>query len=166
LPAYRVEVLGDDGKMVSPGTTGHLVMRGPGMFDAYLFPFRLRREVLSEGWFHTGDLAVKDEHGLISLMGRKKSMINVAGNKVFPEEVESVLNRHPAVSVSRVSGFQHPLLGECVAAEVVLKPGTDATGSEALRNYCLEHLSSYKVPQRIEIVQDLPMTGSGKIKRD
>jgi long-chain acyl-CoA synthetase len=91
-------------------------------------------------------------------------MINVAGNKVFPEDVEAVINRHAGVSASRVSGFHHPLLGECVMAEVILNHDAEAD-AESIRQWCKQHLSSYKVPQKIIFTDSLPLTPSGKIIR-
>jgi len=113
----------------------------------------------------TGDLAIKENNGLITVKGRKKSMINVAGNKVFPEEVEAVLNRHPDVQVSRISGYKHLLLGEGVQAEIVLKEGASQPDIELLRQYCREHLSPHKIPQKIIFTKEIVQTGSGKVKR-
>lgn len=164
LPDYEVEILDDQFQLVPPETIGHLAMRGPGMFDAYLEPAQKREDILAQGWFMTGDLASKRADGLITLEGRKKSMINVSGNKVFPEEVEAVLQQHPAVQLSRVSGFQHRFLGESVQAEVVLKNG-EQVGVEELIGFCRQRLSTYKVPQKVLFVETLPLTGSGKVIR-
>lgn len=165
LPAYDVEILDDKNNSLPCNQTGHLAIRGPGIFDAYLNPPQLRDEILNDTWFMTGDLAKKSDDGLISVEGRKKSMINVAGNKVFPEEVETALNQHPAVEKCRVSGYLHKLLGESVSAEIVLKTGATISDIEELRLFCKKRLSSYKVPQKIVFVDTLPMTGSGKLKR-
>src|SRR4030095_2087491 len=97
---YEVAILNDDFKELPPGSTGNLAIKGPGMLDGYLSPPTSREAILQHGWFMTGDLASKNSDGLIKVEGRKKSMINVAGNKVFPEDVESVLNRHPAILFS------------------------------------------------------------------
>jgi long-chain acyl-CoA synthetase len=161
---YEAEIFDDNMNILAPGETGLFAVRGPGMFDAYLDPPALRDEVTSSGWFMTGDLAMKNDDGMITVMGRKKSMINVAGNKVFPEDVEAVINRHTDVSSSRVSGFHHPLLGECVMAEVILNHHAEAD-SESIREWCKQQLSSYKVPQKIIFTDSLPMTPSGKIIR-
>lgn len=134
------------------------------MFAAYLQPPKLREDILQNGWFLTGDLASRRPDGLLTIEGRKKSMINVSGNKVFPEEVEAVLNTHPAVAMSRVKGAPHPFLGECVSAEVVLHPGAEVD-AETLITYCRQRLSTYKVPQRLAFVSTLPMTDSGKLRR-
>ena len=91
-------------------------------------------------------------------------MINVSGNKVFPEEVELVLQSHPFISECKVSGTTHPLLGEIVKAKIVLHPGKEIKQEDIL-DYCRLRLSTYKVPQHIEFVEQLDMTGSGKVKR-
>jgi long-chain acyl-CoA synthetase len=163
---YKISILDNDFNEVPAGITGNLAIAGPGMLDAYLSPFRLRNEILQHGWFLTGDLASKDEDGLIKVKGRKKSMINVAGNKVFPEEVEQVLNQHPSIKQSRVSGYNHPLLGEAVQAEIIIEPGTEKPDVEILVSYCRKLLSPHKVPQKFLFVDNLPLTGSGKIVRN
>ena len=165
LPDYEVEILNDEFEILQHGQIGHLAMRGPGMFDGYLHPPRMRADTLQNGWFLTGDLASKDASGLIKIEGRKKSMINVSGNKVFPEEVEHVLNQHPHVKLSKVKGFTHRFMGEMVMAEVILEEGQNIE-TEALIKFCRERLITYKVPQKIIFVDALAMTGSGKIKRD
>jgi long-chain acyl-CoA synthetase len=163
-PGYEADIFDENMNLLPSGETGLFAVKGPGMFDAYLDPPALRDDVTSNGWFMTGDLAMKKADGMITVMGRKKSLINVAGNKVFPEDVETVINRHADVTSSRISGFHHPLLGESVMAEIVLKDGV-STDPEAIRTWCKQHLSSYKVPQKIIFTDSLPMTASGKIIR-
>lgn len=163
LPAYEVAIMDKDLHELEPGKTGHLAISGPGMFDGYLKPPTTREQNLRGKWFMTGDLATKDENGLITIMGREKSMINVSGNKVFPEEVEAVLNQHPQVKASRVFGGKHPLLGEVVQAEIV--PDGAAPEVEELIGFCRERLSTYKVPQRICWVEKLEYTATGKLRR-
>ena len=164
LPDYEVEILDDNGKILPPGITGHLAIRGPGMFDAYLSPPQTRASVMKNGWFYTADIAVKTTDGLVKIKGREKSMINVSGNKVFAEEVEAVLDSHPAVKASRIYGVSHPLMGEIIQAEVILKDQVSVE-TEDLLHFCRQKLSTYKLPQRIKFVKELPMTGSGKIAR-
>jgi long-chain acyl-CoA synthetase len=167
LPAvgYEVAIMNEEGIPLNKNETGNLYVRGPGMLDAYLHPPKLRNEILSNGYFFTGDLAQVDDDGYIILKGRRKSMINVAGNKVFPEEVENILNLFPGISSSRVSGASHPLLGECVQAEIVLVENTTAPDPEDIRKFCRGKLSSFKIPQKIVFTSLIPMTDSGKIKR-
>lgn len=165
LPDYSVEILDDAGTILPFGKIGHLAIKGPGMLDGYLNPPAPRDQILKKGWFFTGDLASKTPDGLIHIEGRIKSMINVSGNKVFPEEVETVLNTHPGIEESKVSGYTHPLLGECVKAEVVLRRNAAPPDTETLRQFCRQHLSSYKIPQQFIFVEVLPKTDSGKLKR-
>ena len=164
LPAYDVEILSDEGVPVDEMTVGQLAIRGPGMFDAYLDPPMSRAEAMDFGFFLTGDLASRSTDGRITIVGRKKNVINVSGNKAFPEEIETIINQYEGVENCRVKGFQHPLLSECVMAEVVRKPGAEV-GVEALISFCRKRLSTYKVPQRIQFVDALDMTDSGKIRR-
>jgi long-chain acyl-CoA synthetase len=164
LPDYQVEILDEQNTILPAGKIGKLAIKGPGMFDGYLTPPQKRDEILNQGWFMTGDLASKTETGLIKVEGREKSMINVSGNKVFPEEVETVLNAHTAVAVSKIFGNKHPLMGEIVEAKVVLKSGKEATSDELI-TWCRQRLSAYKVPQIIHFVSEIEMTGSGKVVR-
>jgi long-chain acyl-CoA synthetase len=143
---------------------GELAVRGPGIFDAYVAPWVPREEVLRDGWFFTGDIGCVDENGFLFLLSRKTAVINLAGRKVFPEEIEAVLNRHPSVSESRVYGKLHPHLGETVEAEVVLN-SPDAK-LDTIHAFCREHLASYKIPTRFTLVAALPRTPvTGKIIR-
>ncbi len=165
-PGYEVNILDDSGHPVDKGVIGDLVVRGPGMLDAYLSPPQLRHQLLQHGYFYTGDLASRRADGLIFLEGRKKSMINVSGNKVFPEEVENILNLHPDIKLSKVSGYPHPLLGEAVMAEVIMHADKKIPDIESIRKFCKSNLAAYKVPQKIIMVADIPVTNSGKIVRD
>lgn len=162
LPAYDVKVLNEEYKPVHDGEVGLLAIRGPGMFDGYLSPPTLLKEVLKKGWFLTGDYAIKNTDGLIVIKGRKKNVINVSGNKVFPYEVEEVVNGYEGVRHSKAYGKSHPLLGEVVAVDVA--PENKSIDAELLINYCRKFLSPYKVPQFVNIVDKLEMTASGKIK--
>lgn len=147
---------------------GELMLRGPGMFDAYLSPWRTREDVLAGGWFATGDLVEISAEGRVRMKGRKKSVINVGGMKVFPEEIEAVLDGHPGVGRSRVYGVEHPALGAYPCAEIVVadgRGGGEGPGAGELREYLRERLASYKVPMRIEMVKAIALTASGKIKR-
>jgi long-chain acyl-CoA synthetase len=143
---------------------GELAVSGPGIFDAYVAPWVPRDEVLRDGWFFTGDIARLDADGFLFLLSRKTAVINLAGRKVFPEEIEAVLNLHPTVRESRVYGKAHAHLGEVVEAELVLEP-PDAS-LDPIRQFCREHLASYKIPMRFSVVAALPRTPvTGKIRR-
>ncbi|RYD20056.1 MAG: hypothetical protein EOP88_16565 [Verrucomicrobiaceae bacterium] len=164
LPAFDVELRDEEGIPVLVGKTGELWIKGPGMFDAYLSPWQRVEEICVDGWFATGDLAETDAAGRVYLRGRKKSVMNVSGMKVFPEEVEAVLNRHPAVSRCRVAGFPHAVLGTVPQADVILHAGENPRPRDLI-DWCRKSLSIYKVPVRVRFVEDLPLTASGKIRR-
>ena len=164
LPAFDVELRNDEGLPVAVGAVGELWIKGPGMFDAYLSPWQKIEEICVDGWFATGDLAVTDAAGRIYLRGRKKSVLNVSGMKVFPEEVETVIESHPSVRRSRVVGQPHAVLGMVPVAEVILREGETLPARDLIR-WCRQSLSVYKVPVRVKFVDQLPMTASGKIRR-
>ena len=164
LAPYDVKIVDDSGNENPAGSQGNLLVRGPGMFDAYLSPPQRREEIVLDGFFSTGDLAVRHPDGSFQIVGRKKSSINFAGVKVFPEEVENILNLFPAVLQSRVHGIEHAQLGEIVCCDIVLKAGAATTEGE-LRRYCRKHLSTQKIPQQFRFVTEIAMTGSGKIRR-
>ena len=144
---------------------GQLCLRGPGMFDAYLDPWKPRCEVLDAGaWFHTGDLARRDESGSYQLVGRSTTVINTGGMKVFPEEVERVLDQHPGVRRCLVQAKAHPLYGEVIQA--MFQPSIQPPPSAGdLRRFCKQQLAAYKVPVLFVPVDQLPTTASGKLKR-
>jgi long-chain acyl-CoA synthetase len=158
LPKYAVRILNPD-----RDGFGEIVVSGPGIFDAYTNPWTSRDQVMPDGWFATGDIGRVDAQGYLYLVGRKTAVINLAGRKVFPEEIEAVLNRHPAVRESRVYGAAHPHLGEVVQAQVVLR---EAAAMDALRDYCRAHLSADKVPSRFQVVKLIAKTAvTAKIRR-
>jgi long-chain acyl-CoA synthetase len=164
MSGYQAKIIDGNGQRCLPGETGELFIKGAGMFDGYLSPPRKREELCVDGWFSTGDLAVQDKEGRFEIIGRKKSIIITAGNKVIPEEVEQVLNTHPAIAASRVIGKRHHLLGEIVTAEVQVRGNSIVDESEMVR-FCKERLSSYKTPQEFYLVEAIPLTPSGKVVR-
>lgn len=166
VPGMSIVLRDSDGNTVPEGEVGELHVRGPGMFDAYFQPWSLRAaQLTADGYFATGDLARRDADGDLYLVGRTKSVINVAGLKCFPEEVEVVLAEHPQVRAVRVFGVPHPQVGMAVAAEVVPADMDDPPKVRALIAWCRDKLASYKRPMQISFVAALPLTPSGKIKR-
>ena len=153
-------------KILSPDEhgIGEVAVAGPGICDAYAAPWQPRENFLRDGWFITGDLGRFDADGFLFLISRKTAVINLAGRKVFPEEIEAILDKHPAIKESRVFGRVHPHLGEVVEAEIVLS-APDAS-IENLSHFCREHLASYKIPTRFHTVPALPRTPvTGKLLR-
>ena len=164
VTGFDVAILDDGMQPVANGQTGQLALRGPGMFAGYLSPPLACNAVLREGWFLTGDLAHRNPAGLITIVGRSKSVINVAGHKVFPEDVAAVLEQHPAVLRSRVTTRPHPQAGEIVHAEVQLREARQTLAPEEILAFCRKQLSSYKVPASIALVTEIELTPSGKVR--
>ncbi len=154
LPDYEFEL-----QNLDEAGIGEIFIRGAGMFDGYASPW-YRRE--ADSWFDTGDLGRLDAEGYLYIVGRKKNVINFAGMKVYPYEVEMVLARHPAVKEVLVFGQPHPRYNQLPCAKVVLEKKADVN---ELQSFCVRHLSPYKVPKCIKIVSSLPKTASGKIRR-
>jgi acyl-CoA synthetase (AMP-forming)/AMP-acid ligase II len=164
MPPYEMDVVDNAGASVAPGQTGELIVRGPGLFEGYLCGDEGNSIRGRDDWFHTGDLVSADENETVTYQGRKKSVINCAGNKIFPEEVESVLRLAPDIREARVVAEPHALLGNLIVAEVITEPGS-THNVRAWRDLCFSQLSSYKVPKEFRVVQSLPITGSGKVSR-
>ena len=161
VPGYDVAVLADDGTRLPADELGEIGVRGDGLFSAYYAPWRRREQIMSNGWFLTGDLGLLDKAGALHLKGRKKTVIFVAGLKFFPEEVEDCINQFPGVKESRVFSRPHARVGEVPCAEVVMDPRQ----LDALKTHCARVLSAYKVPVEFTVVDAVPRTPSGKIRR-
>ena len=159
LADYKIKILNKDTQGV-----GEIYIKGKGMFDAYFYPWRSRKKALSHGWFNTGDLGRLDQDGFLFILGRHKQVINFSGMKIFPFEVESLLNTHILVKESLVFGKPHPEYGQLPAAKIVLKNSNTSLDSETIRKFCYQHLAAYKVPKEFEFVNCLPKTVSGKLK--
>ncbi len=158
VPAFEVQLRNPvDG-------VGRVAVRGPGLFDAYVSPWRPRTEVCPDGWFLSGDLGRFDHQGRLVLMGREQAVINFGGVKIFPVELEDVLNRHPQVIESLVRGLPHPKLGELPIAQVVAAPEARPTTRELLQ-FLRQHVPPRELPTEIRWVEALPRTATGKLLR-
>jgi acyl-CoA synthetase (AMP-forming)/AMP-acid ligase II len=122
-------------------------------------------EVLRDGWFHTGDLALVDDRGLLRLAGRSKEMFIRGGYNVYPVEVESVLASHPAILDVAVIPRHDDVLGEIGVAVVVVTPGEAPPSVDDLRTFTADRLAAYKRPEAVEIVPELPLTAMQKLDR-
>lgn len=163
VPGVSVRICDLEGRPLPPGQEGEICVRGPNVMKGY---YRRAEETAAavnrEGWLRTGDLGRIAADGYISITGRAKDIIIVAGENVYPREVEAVLETHPAVAESAVIGQQDGSRGEVVVAYVSLRPGASATGEE-LRSYCRDHLGGYKVPRQVHIRPELPHGPTGKV---
>jgi acyl-CoA synthetase (AMP-forming)/AMP-acid ligase II len=164
VSGFLVSIFNDNKQQLVEGEIGHLAITGAGMFDAYLKPWQTAEQVMVNGWFMTGDLAKFEKDGRITICGREKTMINVSGNKVFPEEVEVVLNSHENILEAHVFGHSHPLMGEIVCADVRIRENIELDVEKILK-FCRDQLSYYKIPQQLNQVAKIVHTQSGKIKR-
>ena len=154
LPAYEIRL-----------ADGEVLIRGPGLFDAYFSPWQPRAEIAPDGWFRTGDLGEIAPDGELRLLGRRKAVINFSGMKIFPQEVEAVLERFPAVAEALVYGEPHPEFGQLPQAQLVLRAGAGPLDERALRAFCRGHLAPHKIPKAFAVVAALPKTASGKLRR-
>jgi long-chain acyl-CoA synthetase len=141
------------------------MVRGPIVMQGYFGNEEKTRETIEpDGWLHTGDVARMDEDGCIFIVDRKKDMIVTAGYNVYPAEIERVVAGHPAVALVAVGSVDDEMRGELAKAYVVLKDGATATEDEII-DFCRGSLAAYKVPRRVQFVEDVPKTSTGKIMR-
>ncbi|MCA8960343.1 MAG: acyl--CoA ligase [Planctomycetes bacterium] len=167
VPGYDLVLFDREGQPLArrPDVEGEVGIRAAGLFSAYYRPWTPRSAIERDGYFLTGDIGFFDARGALHLVGRSKSMIIVGGMKFFPEEVESVLDDHPAIRQSRVSAVDHPKLGQYPRAELVLADPTRELDRTELRRFLADRLSSYKIPVEFTIAEEIPRTRSGKIRR-
>ena len=160
----EVRVVDDQDQPLPPGPdhVGEIVIRGHNIMKGYYKKPEATAEAFRGGWFHTGDLAYRDEDGFYFVVDRKKDLVIRGGYNVYPREVEEVLYEHPAVAEAAVIGRPDEKLGEEVVAVVALKAGADATPEE-LTAHCKERLAAYKYPREIRLVPELPKGPTGKI---
>ncbi|HEU4699226.1 MAG TPA: AMP-binding protein [Gemmatimonadales bacterium] len=143
-------------------TVGEIVVRGPTVTPGYWNRPDATAEAFRDGWLLTGDLAVLDAEGYVTIVDRRKDTIITGGENVYSTEVEHALYRHPAVLEAAAYGVPDAIWGEVVAAAVVPRPGVACTVEE-LAAFCAAELAGFKRPRRIDLVAELPKTGSGKI---
>ncbi|AXY54708.1 AMP-binding protein [Rhodococcus ruber] len=164
LPLIDARVVDADGAVVEPGTQGELELAGPQVISGYWRKPEASASTLPGGRLRTGDGAIIDRHGWVYLVDRLKDQINVSGYKVWPREVEDALYEHPAVHEAAVVGQPDDYQGESVVAYVSLERDAHATERE-LVDFVRDRLAAYKRPRRVHIVENLPKTQTGKIRR-
>jgi fatty-acyl-CoA synthase len=164
-PHVQVKIVDTDGRVVPRGSAGELLTRGYSVMRGYWEEPERTRDVLDAGgWMHSGDLAVIDEEGYCSIVGRVKDMIIRGGENISPREIEEFLYRHPAVLDVAVVGVPDPKFGEAVCACIRLREGLTAA-EEELREFCRAHIAHYKVPRYVRFVEAFPLTISGKVQK-
>ena len=160
----EIRIVDDKGGTVPSGTTGEIVIKGPNVMMEYENNPTANADAFFDGWFRTGDQGVMDADGYVSITGRLKEIINRGGEKISPREVDEIIMEHPAVHQCVTFAMPHDMLGEDVAAAVVLRQGAEATDKE-LREFASERLAPFKVPRKILILTEIPVGATGKLQR-
>lgn len=164
FPESKVVVFGEDGEMLPKGSVGELAIKGPNVMKGYYRMPEATEEALRDGWLMTGDVGYIDEENDIFIIDRKKDIIIRGGFNVYPAEVEKVLQEHPDVVVAGVIGEMNDELGEVVKAYVAVDPGKIVHEEDIIR-YCKGKLSSYKIPESVTVLPELPINELGKVIR-
>jgi long-chain acyl-CoA synthetase len=159
---FELRIVDEFDQPAETGSWGEIVIRGPGVMPGYWKRPEETAQALRGGWFHSGDVGTMDDDGYVTIVDRVKDMINVSGFKVWPAEVEAVFYTHPAVLEAAVYGVPDSVRGEGVRAAVTLRAGQQAS-PEDLRGHLQRQVAAYKLPETIEIVQQLPKGATGKI---
>ncbi len=158
----ELTILDDKDQPLPEGERGEICIRGHNIMKGYLKRPEATKDALRGGWFHSGDIGLRDEDGCYWIVDRKKDMIIRGGFNVYPREVEEVLYAHPAIVEAAVLGVPHPSHGEEIKAVVVLAAG-QSLSAEELTAYTKERLAAYKYPRIIEFSESLPKGPTGKI---
>ena len=165
VPEVPLRILDENDRDVPIGTAGEIANIGPSVTPGYYNnPSANERAFTKDNWFKTGDLGVLDADGYLKIVGRKKEMIIRGGANIYPREVEEVLFKHPAVADCAVIGTPHPRTGEQVVACVVVRPGM-TFGFEEMGAFLAPQIAKYKLPERLELVEALPRTPTGKVQK-
>lgn len=165
VPGVEVMICDDEGNETPPHQEGEIWIRGGNTIAGYYNdPEQTQANFTENGFWKSGDIGYRDEAGRIYLVDRKKDMIITGGFNVYAQEVENALNAHPAVQNSAVVGVPDEYWGEMVCGVVLLKEGASATSDELIA-FCKENLTRYKVPKRIDFVEELPLSAVGKLLR-
>ena len=164
-PHLEVKIVDAEGRIVPFGHQGELCTRGYSVMRGYWKDdARTRESIDASGWMHSGDLATIDAEGYANIVGRVKDMLIRGGENVYPREIEEYLLRHPAIQDAQVFGVPDPKYGEEVCAWVVPRRGHSITEQE-VRDFCRDRIAHYKVPRYVRIVDQFPLTATGKAQK-
>ena len=163
-PHLEVKVIDPSGGTVPVGETGELCTKGYSVMLGYWDDDEKTRDVLVDGWMHTGDLATIDADGYCNIVGRLKDMLIRGGENIYPREIEEFLFRHPKIQSAQVFGVPDAKYGEEVCAWIVLRAG-EQMSEDDVRAFCNGQIAHYKIPRYIRFVDELPMTVTGKVQK-
>jgi len=161
LPGVEIRIVDEKGQDVPDGQPGEIIVRGPRVFRGYVGNEELNRRVFRDGWFHTGDVGMRDAEGYYFHLGRLDDVIITGGLKVYPGEIENELLQHPVVSECVVYGEEEPSRGKVVVADIVTRGGVKMDPAE-LREFLSSRLATYKIPRIFRQVESLAYTPVGK----
>lgn len=164
LPGVRIKVVDERGHELPAGEPGEIVAQSEFNMKGYWKNEKATAEVLKNGWLHTGDIGTMDEEGNLYIVDRKKDMIIMSGENIYPAEIENVLASHPCVGEVAVIGVPDARRGEIPCAVIVKKPGTEVTENEII-SFCKERLAAFKVPKIVKFTGSLPKNMSFKVLR-
>ncbi|HSE39141.1 MAG TPA: long-chain fatty acid--CoA ligase, partial [Acidobacteriota bacterium] len=159
---FELKILDSTDNELPVGEWGEICIKGPGVMLGYWGKSDESERALRNGWLHSGDIGVMDDEGYVYIVDRVKDMINAAGFKIWPAEIEQFLYRHAAIKEIAVYGVPDPIQGEIVQAAIVLKQGA-STSSEEIIAFCRERIAAYKIPAKVEFMNELPKSATGKI---
>ena len=164
LPGWEIRIVDNTGQELPLDRAGEIIVRGP-IMDGYYNNPQDTAKVIRDGWLYTGDIGKIDQAGNLFITGRKKDIIIVKGQNIYPCDIEMVLRKHPKISQAAVLGIPNKMRGEIVGTAVVLKEGSAATEQE-IKKFCLESLADYKVPKQIVFLDSLPLMEGGEIDKE
>ncbi|MBI2767105.1 MAG: long-chain-fatty-acid--CoA ligase [Chloroflexi bacterium] len=165
MPDVEIGIMDERNRLLPAGEEGEICVRSDRVMKGYYKQEDATSSAIIDGWLHTGDVGKVDEGGYLFITGRKKDLIIRGGENISPGEIENTLEGHPAVEEAAVIGVPDPDWGEVVKAVLVLKPGQSATPQEIIE-YCKARLASFKAPQYVAIVHELPRNALGKVLKN
>jgi fatty-acyl-CoA synthase len=162
---YNVRIVDENDQDVQPGIPGELILQGPTIMLGYLNNREATEKVVYNGWYHTGDVFIRETDGSLTMVDRKKYLIKTGGENVYPSEVELPLRQHPNVDDVCVAGLPDETWGEKVVAFLVLK-SNEKPNDDELKSWCRKYIAGYKIPKQFIYVEEIPRNHSGKVLRD
>lgn len=162
---WEQKIISENGSTAGIGETGEVCSRGYGVMQGYWGdPERTAETIDKDGWLHSGDLGEMDKNGYVKITGRIKDMIIRGGENIYPREIEEYLYTHPAIQEVQVFGVPHAKYGEQVCAWVQVKEGKELTEDD-IKEFCQGQITHFKIPQYIKLVDEFPMTVTGKMQK-
>jgi long-chain acyl-CoA synthetase len=162
MPCWEIKIFDDEGNELPPNREGEIVIRGPIMTGFYKKPAATAK-LISNGWLRTGDTGKIDDNGFLFITARKRRMLILKGQNIFPDDIEEVLAKHPKIAEVKIAGVSDVIRGETVKAIVKLKPGETATEQE-IRQYCQGLMADYKIPRQVVFTDIMPESISNWVR--